>query len=531
MEENKSFDVIVVGAGFAGLYALHKLKSLGFSVLVLETADDLGGTWYWNRYPGARCDVNSLEYSYQFSEELQQEWNWSEKYAPQSEILAYANHVAERFNLRPFIQFGTRVKSMKYDEESSTWHVATRHDKNFNANFCIMATGCLSKPNIPDIPGLDSFQGTQLHTGLWPKDRIEFSGKRVGIIGTGSSAIQSTPIIAETAERLTVFQRTPSFSVPAHNGPMNKTFEATVKADYPAFRAQNSQRYAALDNSPSSKSALTVSAAEREEIYEQRWQEGGLPFLAAFKDLNVDRDANRTAVDFIHGKIESIVKDSKTALNLSPETLLGCKRLCVDTDYYATFNRENVDLVSLEETPIKAVTPFGISTTEQDFELDMLILATGFDAMTGALLAIDIRGKDGQTLEQKWQDGPSNYLGLTVHGFPNFFTITGPGSPSVLANMVVAIEQHVEWIADCLLYLKKNDIQSIEAALDAETNWVNQVNKIADRTLLAHGCASWYTGANIPGKPRIFMPYLGYPDYVSQCEDIASSGYKGFQLR
>lgn len=530
MTQAKTFDVIVVGAGLAGLYALHKLKSLGFSVLVIEAAEDLGGTWYWNRYPGARCDVNSLEYSYQFSEELQQEWNWSEKYAPQAEILAYANHVADRFNLRPNIKFSSPVESMIYNEKNATWRVATKHEESYSASFCIMATGCLSKPNLPTIKGLDEFEGTTLHTGLWPKEPVSFKGKRVGIIGTGSSAIQATPIIAEAASQLTVFQRTPSFSVPAHNGTIDKEFEADIKANYKSFRAQNSRRYAALNNFPSSQSAMAVSDREREEVYEQRWQEGGLPFLAAFKDLSVDPDANRTAVDFIHQKISSIVQDPATAARLCPDTLLGCKRLCVDTDYYATFNRDNVSLVSLQDSPIDTVAKTGIRTIEAEYELDVLILATGFDAMTGALLAIDIRGREAQPLRRKWQDGPSNYLGLTVNGFPNLFTVTGPGSPSVLANMIVAIEQHIDWIADCLSFLKVNSYKAIEAESDAEELWVKQVNVIADRTLLAHGCASWYTGANIPGKPRIFMPYLGYPDYVSQCESVASSGYKGFQL-
>lgn len=530
MSSKNTFDVLVIGAGFAGLYALYKLRSLGFSVLVLEAAEGIGGTWYWNRYPGARCDVNSLEYSYQFSEELQQEWNWSEKYAPQEEILSYANHVADRFDLRPHIKLQTRVRSMAYVENKAIWQLASASGEDYTAKFCIMATGCLSKPNIPAINGLDNFGGLTLHTGTWPEQQVDFGKKRIGMIGTGSSAIQATPLLAEKAEQLTIFQRTPSFSVPAHNAAMDEERESKVKSNYKAFRLENSQRYAALDNNPSSNSALSFSDEQRQEVYEQRWQEGGLPFLAAFKDLNTDRRANRTAVDFVHQKIHSIVKDSETASRLCPDTLLGCKRLCVDTDYYQTFNLSNVDLVSLDESPIEAVTKDGIRTANKEYPLDILVLATGFDAMTGALLDIEIKGRNSLSLQSKWEDGPMNYLGLAVHGFPNLFTVTGPGSPSVLANMIVAIEQHIDWIADCLTFLRLKNFKSIEASENAEQHWVSRVNSIAERTLLAHGCASWYTGANIPGKPRIFMPYLGYPDYVSQCNEVASNQYRGFIL-
>jgi cyclohexanone monooxygenase len=531
MNSIKKFDVIVVGAGFAGLYALQKLKSLGFSVLVLERAEDLGGTWFWNRYPGARCDVNSMEYSYQFSEELQQEWEWSEKYAPQAEILAYANHVADRFNLRPNIQFSANVDTMIYCEKSSTWQVTIDSGEQFSANVCIMATGCLSKPNIPDIKGLADFEGPTLHTGTWPKEPVNFQGKHVGIIGTGSSAIQSTPLIAEKAKKLTVFQRTPSFSIPAHNEPMNKEFESSVKSDYRAFRDRNSEQFSAQNLRPNMRSARRASKEELQKTYEERWQKGGLAFQASFKDLIYSEEANRTAVDFVHQKIKSQVSDPSVAQKLCPETILGCKRLCVDTGYYKTFNRENVSLVSLRETPIETIIKTGIKTTEKEYDLDMLVLATGFDAMTGALLSIDIQGRNSLPLTSKWKDGASNYLGLTVHGFPNLFTVTGPGSPSALANVIVAIEQHINWIADCLVYMKDRSLGSIEAEADAEESWVKHVNSIADRTLLAHGCASWYTGANIPGKPRIFMPYMGFPDYVSRCNNVASNDYLGFNLK
>ncbi len=517
------------------MYALHYLRELGFSVRVLETANDVGGTWYWNRYPGARCDVNSLEYSYQFSKALQQQWSWSERYATQAEILKYANHVADRFDLRRDIQFNTRMLSMHYiatssSQKSDTWKIRNDQNEIFYAQFCVMATGCLSSSNIPNFPGLDDFKGQILHTARWPHKEIDFSGKRVGMIGTGSSAIQATPLIAAQAQSLTIFQRTASYSIPAHNAPMDPAYESRIKADYGGFRAQNSRRYAALNNKPNPESALDVSPAARESSYQQRWQEGGLAFLASFNDLSTSLKANTTAAEFVRRKIRGIVKDPAVAELLCPQTILGCKRLCVDTDYYQSFNRDNVSLVDVNVTAIEAITTAGVRTEAQEYQFDTLIMATGFDAMTGALLSIDIRGRDDRSLQDKWRHGPKNYLGLTVNGFPNFFTITGPGSPSVLANMIVAIEQHVEWIGACLQQLRENSISTIEASSDAETEWFNLVNAIAYQTLFADGCNSWYTGANIPGKPRIFMPYLGYPSYVEKCEQVASAGYRGFDL-
>ena len=526
----KSFDVVVVGAGFAGLYALHKLRSMGFKVKVYEAGSGVGGTWYWNRYPGARCDVNSLEYSYQFSEELQQEWNWSERYSPQPEILAYANHVADRFDLHKDIQFDTKITQLHFNDDDDLWYGLTEQGEKFCARFCVMATGCLSKHNVPEFAGLENYAGELLHTGQWPREPISFKGKKVGIIGTGSSAIQAIPIIAEEATRLTVFQRTASFSIPAYNAPMDKEYERHVKAHYKEFREHNSQRYAALNNNPTHVSALEVTPEEREKIYEERWQDGGLPFIASFNDLGTNKEANATAVDFIHRKIKSIVDDPRIAEQLCPDTVMGCKRLCVDTDYYKTFNRDNVELVDLNHSPIESITQNGVKTTSDEYEFDALILATGFDAMTGALLAIDICGRSGKSLAEHWKNGPANFLGLTISGFPNMFMITGPGSPSVLANMIVGIEQHVEFIADLLSYMQEKEKLKVEANTHAEEHWVELVNSIADETLFPTGCNSWYTGANIPGKPRIFMPYLGYPSYVEKCNEIAANDYKGFDF-
>ena len=525
------YDIAIVGAGFAGLYALYKLRNLGLSVRVFEAGNNVGGTWYWNRFPGARCDVNSLEYSYQFSSELQQEWCWSEKYSPQSEILEYVNHVTDRFDLRKDIQFGTRIVSLLFDEKSDTWLGESEKGERFQANYCVMATGCLSKENIPKFNGFEDFTGTVLHTGKWPHKPVDFSSKQVGIIGTGSSAVQAIPIIAEQAETLTVFQRTATFSIPAHNAPMDKNHEKHIKNRYAEFRAENSRRYTALNNRPNHTSALDVEEEARIAVYEDRWQLGGLPFQASFNDLGISLEANKTAVDFVTNKIHEIVNNPEVAEILSPSTVLGCKRLCVDSGYYETYNRENVTLVDVSEAPITRITKNGLQTSSGEYWFDTLILATGFDAMTGALLSIDIRGRDNFSLREKWKEGPANYLGLTIAGFPNLFTITGPGSPSVLANMIVGIEQHVDWIADCLTYLQTNNLRTVEASAIAEKNWVNLVNEIANETLYPTGCNSWYTGANIPGKPRIFMPYLGYPSYVEKCNDVAENGYRGFVLK
>ena len=525
----QKFDVVIVGAGFAGMYALLKLRELGFTVKVVEAGDGVGGTWFWNRYPGARCDVNSLEYSYQFSEELQQEWSWSEKYAPQPEILKYANHVADRFDLRRDIQFSTRAISMVL-QESSRWILTTQSGEQFESQFCIMATGCLSKFNIPKFEGLENYKGEVLHTGDWPIHEVDFRGKNVGIIGTGSSAIQAIPIIAEQARSLTVFQRTASFSIPAHNAATDKEYEKSIKTDYAEFRRSNSLRYAALNNNPNPVSALELESDERDAYYQSRWSDGGLAFLASFNDIGSNLEANKTAAAFVRGKIREIVKDQTVAELLCPKTVLGCKRLCVDTNYYQTFNRDNVKLVDIAEVGIDKISDRGLIAKGEEFGFDTLIFATGFDAMTGALLDIDIRGRDNLSLREKWQDGPKNYLGLTINGFPNLFTITGPGSPSVLANMIVAIEQHVEWIASCLCYLRDNSKHRIEAEGAAEESWVKLVNDIADHTLYSSGCNSWYTGANIPGKPRNFMPYLGYPSYVEKCESVAEQGYSGFKI-
>lgn len=524
------FDAVIVGAGFAGLYMLHRLRGMGLVVRVIEQGDGVGGTWYWNRYPGARCDIESMQYSYQFSDELQQEWEWTERYASQPEILHYANHVADRFDLRRDIRFNTCVERAAFDESKGCWTIETSDGIRISATYCIMATGCLSSPNTPKMKGLDRFAGPQYHTGNWPHEDIDFSGQRVGIIGTGSSAIQSIPIIARQAEHLIVFQRTPNYAVPAQNGPLDPLVQNDIKADYAGLRARARTTRNGVAQRVNSVSALEFTAKEREREYETRWREGGLPFLSAFSDLLINPDANETAAEFVRNKIRNVVEDPNVADLLSPQNVIGCKRLCVEIGYFETFNRPNVTLVDLNDSPIEKITASGIKLKHGEFEFDALVLATGFDAMIGALFKIDIRGRDGQALRDKWAHGPRTYLGLATAGFPNLFTITGPGSPSVLTNMLPSIEQHVDWIADCIGYLREKGVRRIEPTYEAEDRWVAHVNEAANRTVYP-SCNSWYVGANIPGKPRVFMPYIGgFPVYLEKCNTVAANGYEGFSM-
>lgn len=521
-------DVLIVGAGFAGLYMLHRLRSAGLEAIAYEAGSGIGGTWFWNRYPGARCDIESIEYSYQFSEELQRDWEWSERYATQPEILRYVEHVAERFDLLPHVELNTRVNSATFDETTGRWSVET--DRGVvSAQFCIMATGCLSSMNTPDFKGLDSFKGSWFHTGRWPHEGVDFTDQRVGMIGTGSSAIQSIPLIAQEASHLTVFQRTASYSVPAHNGPLDPERVREFKADIAGFRERNSQLPFGAGFKLNLAKALESTSEQRQSEYDERWATGGLGFVAAFSDLLIDREANDTAAEFLLQKIRETVKDAAVAELLSPDLVVGCKRLCVDTGYFETFNRPNVTLVDVSKAPIEEITRNGLRANGEEYELDAIVFATGFDAMTGALLSIDIRGRGGMTLREKWAEGPRTYLGLGVAGFPNFFTITGPGSPSVLSNMIPSIEQHVNWIADCVEYMREHDYACIEATEEAQDAWVAHVNEVANGTLFPT-CNSWYLGANVPGKPRVFMPYLGFPPYVQKCNEVAEKGYEGFSL-
>ena len=525
-------DAVVIGAGFSGLYMLHRLRGLGLSARVYETGEDVGGTWYWNRYPGARCDVESVYYSYSFSRELEQEWEWSRRYPDQPEVLAYLGHVADRFDLRRDIQFGTTVTAATFDEARNDWSVHTDRGDAVRARFLITAVGCLSATNVPDIPGLETFSGEWYHTGAWPHEGVDLRGKRVGLVGTGSTGIQATPVIADEAAHLTVFQRTPNFTVPAQDGPLEATAVRELKTRYPEIRENARHSFVGLPVDYSETSAFEVTPEEREKVYEAGWRRGGFYFLfESFQDLLVDQTANDTAAEFVRSKIRGIVEDPETAELLSPrDHPYGTKRPPLDTKYYETFNRDNVTLVDVRTWPIQAITPTGIRTANGSFDLDVIVFATGFDAMTGTLAKIDLRGRGGRSLAEKWEAGPRTYLGLGIAGFPNLFTITGPCSPSVLSNMVVSIEQHVDWISDCIDHMAREGHTRIEATEVAEEAWVDHTNEAADATLYPRA-NSWYLGANIPGKTRVFMPYVGgVGTYRQICDEVAARGYEGFAL-
>ena len=530
-----TIDAVVVGAGFGGLYALYCLRQMGFTALCLEAGDGVGGTWYWNRYPGARCDVESLQYSYSFSPELDQEWTWTEKYAPQPEILAYANHVADRFDLRRDIRFETRVVAATFDEKRALWLVETegsdgRGGGTVEARFVLMAVGCLSSANKPPFEGMADFKGPIWHTGEWPKEGVDFSGLRVGVIGTGSSAIQSIPLIAAEAKALTVFQRTPNYSVPAWNAPLDPGHVASVKADYPALRAKARSRPTGFYFPFNAQPALEASPAERQRQYEEFWAKGGLPFLGAYGDLLFNKQANDTIADFARRKIRGIVKDPATADLLCPDNVFGCKRLCVDTGYFETYNEPHVKLVDVSTTPIERLTADGIVVAGTLYPLDAVMCATGFAAMTGSYEKIRITGRNGLMLAEKWRAGPRTYLGVASAGFPNLFMITGPGSPSVLASMIQAIEQHVDWMVDLMAHMRDSGARTFEPKVEHEDRWVEHVNEVSQVSLRST-CSSWYVGANVPGRPRVFMPYIGgFPVYVQKCNEVMDQGYDGFVL-
>ena len=544
------YDVVIVGAGFAGMYGLHKFRSQGLSVKVFEAGSDVGGTWYWNRYPGARCDVPSIEYSFGFSEELEQEWDWPEVFSAQPDILRYANHVADRFNLRKDIQFESRVTEVLFLEESGDWRISVGETYQCHAKFCVMATGCLSVPNTPEIEGADQFRGQVLHTGRWPKDEVDLSGKRVGVIGTGSSGVQAIPELAKMSGHLYVYQRSPVYTVPANRKAMREEVQQEFRKNYREIRRLQQHNFGGVSNfrltesvrRPQADRANRKEAASAmpakilglsEEARKQLIAEQGLGVLLSFADVYSDLEANEVANRLFREEIAQIVDDQNVAAGLLPNDYgLGCKRQVLDRDYYETFNRSDVTLVNLKETPLERITPNGIKTSDAEQELDVLIYATGFDAMTGALLKSNVVGKNGVALQDKWQFGPAAYLGLQISGFPNLFMVTGPGSPSVLCNMLVAIEQHINWISDCISHMEGNGLSQIEPTEQAEDQWVVKVNQVAEGTMYtAPSCNSWYLGANIPGKPRIFMPYVGgYPQYKARCDEIVANGYEGFSL-
>ncbi|HUF99086.1 MAG TPA: alpha/beta hydrolase fold domain-containing protein, partial [Ilumatobacter sp.] len=525
-------DVVVVGAGFAGLYLIHKLRSIGLRVVAFEGADDVGGTWYWNRYPGARCDVPTADYSYSFDPELERDWQWSEKYATQPEILRYLQHVADRYDLRTSIRFGTRVSSAAWDGESATWNIITSDGTTTTSRFYVMATGCLSMPKAAEVAGAERFQGDVYFTSTWPHDVVDFTGRRVAVIGTGSSGVQSIPFIAEEASQLTVFQRTPNFSMPARNGPLPEHL-AALAADRETFRETARWSQAGMNIPVAEQRVDQVDEAERLRRYEEVWQEGHLLAPSSkFSDLGVNPVANDTFAEFVRNKIRATVTDPATAEALCPtDHPFGTKRPCLDSGYYETFNLPHVTLVNLRDEPFVGITETGIDTTRGSYEFDAIVYATGFDAMTGAIVAVDIAGRDGRQLADRWSNGPHTYLGLMTHGFPNLFMITGPGSPSVLSNMATSIEQHVDWVTDCLAHMTDHQQLTIEPTPLAEHAWGVHVDDCAALTMFPQ-TDSWYMGANVPGKPRVMLPYIGgVGAYRQLCTDVVDQGYLGFRFQ
>lgn len=526
-------DVMIVGAGFAGMYLLHKLRGLGISARVFDAAGSVGGTWYWNRYPGARCDVESINYSYSFDSDLEQEWTWSEKYAPQPEILQYANHVADRFNLWPDMQFDTRIDGAHFNEKENRWTVKTSKGDVVSAQHFVLAVGTLSAPKLPEIKGQESFKGNVYETMKWPHEGVDFTGRRVAVIGTGSSGIQLIPNIAEQAAQLTVFQRTPNFSVPARNRKLTVETTASAKAAYKAgYRQEARESGFGVPGPGPTQSALEVSEEERQATFQAGWDTGTLiAMIGCYTDILVNKEANDTVADFIRAKIREVVIDPVTAETLCPYSHpVGTKRPCLDTNYYQTFNLSHVKLVDLLKTSITDITPEGINTTTENLEFDDIVFATGFDAITGSMVRIDIRGRDGVDLATAWKDGPATLLGLQVTGFPNMFTVTGPQSPSVLSNMMISIEQHIDWITDCISHMKDNGLATVEADKKAQAEWVAHSNEVGMSTLypLAN---SYYMGTNVPGKARAFLPYIGgVGPYRKICDDVAAQGYKGFNF-
>jgi len=527
----KNVDVVVVGAGFSGLYLLYRLRKAGFSTRVFERGGGVGGTWYWNRYPGARCDVESLQYSYSFDEQLQQDWHWPEKFSAQPDILAYANYVADRFDLKKDIEFNVEVKGSWFDENSNRWKITTNTGEDINSQYFIMATGCISTTQIPNIKGLSDYVGNTFHTGDWPHEEVDFSGQSIAVIGTGSSGIQSIPVLAKQAKKLTVFQRTPNYSIPSQNEPMTKKYERSWKDVYSERRKE--MRYSAhgslkdLNDVP----ALSVDKHQRQEIYTKRWAIGGTGFLGSFNDLLTNADANYTAAEYVRQQIKRVVKDKETAEILCPRSYpIGTKRICIDTGYFETYNRENVKLVDISKKPIQRLVADGIIVDDQLYAFDSIIFATGFDAMTGSIFNVDIKGRDGLALKDKWNAGPKTYLGLMSASFPNLFMITGPGSPSVKSNMIMSIEQHVDLVTETLLTMRSKGLSVVEPELEAENKWVDHVQEVANKTLFPQA-NSWYMGANIPGKPRLFMPYIGgVGAYRQICEEIVANNYRGFKF-
>ncbi len=531
-ESGGEFDAVIIGAGAAGLYMLHRLHGLGLSARLFEQGDGVGGTWYWNRYPGARCDVESWDYCYSFSEELEREWDWTERFPTQPELERYFNHVADRFDLRPDIQFDTRVEQARFDEKTNRWIVATSQGDTVSARYLVSAAGCLSEVNTPSIRGAETFEGTRHHTARWPTEGVDVTGKRVGVIGTGSSGVQVIPQVAKTAEHVYVFQRTPQYTVPARNRLLDDEARQELRDSFGERQQFKRTTPAGLSRPIVAVSSVPeMDEGTRAEILEASWQRGGPGFAMTFDDILTDPDSNERAARFVRQKVRAKVDDPAVAEKLVDiDFPIGARRLIVDIDYFETYNRDNVTLVDVKAAPITEITPRGLRTSDADYDLDVLVYATGFDGMTGALLSMDIHGVDGLALRDKWAGGAGTYMGLVASGFPNLFMITGPGSPAVFSNVMLSIEQHVEWIADCLAYMVEGGFDRIDAQPEAEARWTRQVEELVARSIVGK-TNSWWTGANIEGKPRGITMYLGGThNYRAACDEIAANGYEGFTL-
>ena len=555
--QSENLDAIIVGAGMSGLYMLHKIRSQGLSVKLIEAGDGVGGVWFWNRYPGSRCDAPSIEYSYSFSEELHNEWDWSEVMVEQSELEDYLNFVADKFDLRKDIMMETTVDTAHFDDQSKLWTVTTEQGQSFVVKYCIMATGCLTVPNVPDLKGVDSFKGEIHHTARWPKEGVDYAGKKVAVIGCGSSGVQSIPVIAETASHLYAFQRSPVYTFPAHNAPLPKEYMEQARKDYPEMRqTQRTSQLGLIAYSPAKnlkKAQAAAAEAAGEPVPEKKARnrpskkildltpeqrkeeikEFGYEVLTRYQDVYYKPEANDVAGELYREALEDMLDDPQKADALAPKNYpLGCKRPVIDTDYYLAFNRKNVDIVDLRESGIAEVTEAGLKLEDgSEYDFDVMVYATGFDAMTGALNKIDIRGTNGASLKDKWEGGPKCYLGVQSNGFPNLFIVTGPGSPSVLSNVITSIEQHVEWISDTVEYMEAQSVKTLEPTLEAEEAWVEHVQEVAQGSMMtAPSCNSWYLGTNIPGKPRLFLPYLGgVGNFRAKCDEIVANGYEGFK--